>query len=372
MILKKKSLAGSTYFRTQTRQTSLPLSEAVEAYVSFAQHPDMRVRTGIAEIDDATRGVAPGELCIINGYSHNGKSVLMVELIMANEGRPLLLFTPDETRTIILAKLAAAIYGISAETIEQRLEAGDQQTIEMLDAIAQRFKKLAVFDEPATLHMMDRAKVNVEAAFGEPVVAALFDYADLLNEPLETNEKIKALKVWGKRHDLPFILLHQSSRSGGAGGKEVSMTSGAYGGEQQATFLIGVRRKINFYRDQIRVLEEKMENTQNPQLAQRLAEKIDFIQDRMIPASHDTISISLIKNKRPPMRLVPEIDFRLIAETGRLVPMVQPGELPDRTPIEAPDLGEQGPYPQEYPNQAELGFQKSARQLLAERRNEHG
>jgi KaiC/GvpD/RAD55 family RecA-like ATPase len=338
----------------------LPLSAAVNDYVNFAQHPELRVWTGVTDIDNATRGIAPGELCVINGFAHNGKTVLVVEILMRNEGRPMVIFTPDETRTVVLAKLCAAIHGISAERLEQLLLQGDEHAISLLSNIAQRFSKLAVFDENATLHGMDRAMENVEGALGEKPAVVLFDYADLLNEPLETNEKLKALKAWGKRHMVPFIVLHQSSRSGGAGGKEVTMTSGAYGGEQQATFLIGVRRKINFFKDQIRVMEEKMENTQNATLAQKLAEKIEYIETRLIPAHHDTISISLIKNKRPPMRLVPEIDFRLIAETGRLVPMLQPGELPDVVP----DVEPEPP--------AELGFQKSARQLLAERRNENG
>jgi KaiC/GvpD/RAD55 family RecA-like ATPase len=287
------------------------------------------VWTGISDIDSATRGIAPGELAVINGFAHNGKTVLVVEILMRNEGRPMVIFTPDETRTAVLAKLCAAIHGISAETLETRLYDGDAHALELLNDIAQRFSKLAVFDEAATLHMMDKAMDNVTAAFGEKPHVVLFDYADLLNEPLETNDKLKALKAWGKKQTIPFIVLHQSSRSGGSGGKEVTMTSGAYGGEQQATFLIGVRRKINFFKDQIRILEEKMENTQNPTLAQKLAEKIEHIEDRMIPAHKDTISISLIKNKRPPMRLVSEIDFRLEQETGRLLPMLQPGELPD-------------------------------------------
>jgi KaiC/GvpD/RAD55 family RecA-like ATPase len=332
----------------------LPLSEAVGVYVDFAKHPELRVWTGIRDIDAATRGIAPGELAVINGFAHNGKTVLVVEILIRNEGRTIVLFTPDETRTAVIAKLTAAIYGVSAEDLEKALLEGDPTAIEMLNTVAFRFRNLAVYDDAATLHGMDRAMQNVEAALGGKPACVIFDYADLLDEPLETNDKLKALKAWGKRQNIPMIVLHQSSRSGGAGGKEVTMTSGAYGGEQQATFLIGVRRKINFFKDQIRMLEEKLENTQNVTLAQKYAEKIDTITNHLIPRHLDTISISLLKNKRPPMRLVPEIDFRLEQETGRLIELGIPhGGLPDLPPKE-PD--------------PELEFPLTAKQQLAARR----
>jgi hypothetical protein len=40
-----------------------------------------------------------------------------------------------------------------------------------------------------------------------------------------------------------MLVLHQSSRTAGADGKKMTISSGAYGGEQQATHILGVRRK---------------------------------------------------------------------------------------------------------------------------------
>ena len=311
-----------------------PLGEEVDNYIDFAKHPERRVYTGIEAIDSQTRGLAPSELMIVSGFAHNGKTVLTVEIILANEGAPCVFFTPDETRTVVLAKLSSTLYGVSAEDIERRLAAGDEDTVEMLRTVAARFRNLAVYDDNATLHSMDKAVEDVTAAWGEPPKYAIFDYADLLSYDGDVMAKIDELKRWGKKHNLPFIVLHQSSRSSGAGGKKVSITSGAYGGDKQAFIMIGVRRKINLLHSQIEMLEEKLENTQRDDTAQKIRQKIQEIEDDQIPRHRDTITINLVKNKRPPMNLVDDLDFKLNQETGRIVPVFRndPDEEPPIPP----------------------------------------
>lgn len=317
----------------ETGQTEyIPLDAAVDDYINFSLHPENRVWTGIEQIDRATRGLAPGELAIINGFAHNGKTVLVVEILIKNEGMPVILFTPDETRTAVLVKLASAIFGISAEEFERRLNQGDPEAERMLREVAERFKNLAVFDDNVSLHTMDQAVKSCEAVFGK-IKLAIFDYADLLSAELDTRGKLKALKAWGKDHSLPFIVLHQSSRSQGAGGQVVTMTSGGYGGESEAFIMIGVRRKINLLKDQIRQLEERLEA---PNLSDKaytkIAERIRYITEDQIPRHRDTITVSLVKNKRPPMTLVDDIDFRLDSETGRLLPLGSGGNDRDEEP----------------------------------------
>lgn len=321
----------------------VPLDSAVDDYINFSKHPESRVWTGIKEIDEATRGLAPGELCLINGFAHNGKTVLVVEILLKNEGRPCILFTPDETRTAVLVKLASSIWGISAEEFERRLNQGDPQAEEMLREVAERFKNLAVFDENVSLHAMDQAVKAVEAAIGKPAFV-VFDYADLLNSDLDTKGKLKALKAWGKEHMLPFFVLHQSSRTSGSGGQQVTITSGGYGGESEAFIMIGVRRKINMLKDQVAQLEERAENTMNDKAYAKLQERIRYIQEDQIPRHRDTITLNLVKNKRPPMRLVDDIDFRLDQDTGRLLRIRFDGDDPDdEPPLPLPDTYQTGP-----------------------------
>jgi KaiC/GvpD/RAD55 family RecA-like ATPase len=321
----------------------VPLDRAVDDYVEFSLHPENRVWTGIPQIDAATRGLAPGELAIINGFAHNGKTVLVVEILIKNEGLPIVLFTPDETRTAVLVKLASAIHGISAEEFERRLNQGDTHAEEMLREIAERFKNLAVFDDNVSLHTMDQAMKAVTEVFGK-IAVVIFDYADLLSAELDTRGKIKALKGWGKDHKVPLILLHQSSRSQGAGGQQVTITSGGYGGESEAFIMIGVRRKINMLKEQIRSLEERLES---PHMADKaytkIMDRIHHIQNDLIPRHQDTITVSLVKNKRPPMTLVDDIDFRLDRDTGRLLPLRFDGDDPDsEPPLPLPDTYHSG------------------------------
>lgn len=330
-----------------------PLSEAVDDYVDFALHPERRVFTGIEPIDDATRGLAPKELMIINGFAHNGKTVVVVEILLANEGHPCVFFTPDETRVAVLTKLTSAIYGVSAAEIERRLQQQDQQVVDMLNDVARRFANLAVFDDNVTLHQMDQAMESFVEKVGRPKYA-IFDYADLLNHEGETIQKLDALKKWGKEWDIPFIVLHQSSKTAGAGGQKVTIESGTHGGHGQATIMIGVRRKINLLRHQVDVLEEKLENTQREDTAKRIREKIYEIEHDLIPRHEDTITVNLVKNKRPPMTLVDDLDYKLIRETGRLV------DIYKDDPDEEPDM----PLPAMFDEQ----HGKTAAQLLAERK----
>ena len=315
----------------------VPLDAAVDDYIEFSKHPENRVWTGIQEIDEATRGLAPGELALINGFAHNGKTVLVVELLLKNEGKVCVLFTPDETRTAVLVKLASAEWGISAEEFERRLNQGDPEAERMLREVAHRFRNLAVFDENVSLHTMDRAVKSVTEALG-PIAFCVFDYADLLTSDLDTKGKLKALKAWGKEHKIPFFVLHQSSRSQGSGGQKVTMTSGGYGGESEAFIMIGVRRKINMFKEQIASLEERAENTTNDKAYSRIMEKIRYIQDDLIPRHRDTITLNLTKNKRPPMKLVDDVDFKLDQETGRLLRIRFDGDDPDdEPPLPLPD-----------------------------------
>lgn len=295
-----------------------PLSEAADEFIRFAQTPEKRVKIGIPQFDDVIRGVAPGELCLINGFAHSGKTVLATEILLANKKNPIVLFTPDETRPAVLTKLAAATTGVGAEELERRIYKQDETARQLLIDVASEYQHLAVYDENVTLHQMDVMLEEAQNAFNDPIKAVVFDYAEQLNEAIDTKAKLDALKRWGKDQNVALIVLHQTSRTAGAGGKQLGIDSGSYGGEQQATFLLVVRRKINFFRDRLVELEYKLANSSNPQAQQRYTDQIAEIISVEIPRHMDTVSVGLVKNKRPPMTLVDEIDFTIDKDTGRL------------------------------------------------------
>jgi hypothetical protein len=110
-------------------------------------------------------------------------------------------------------------------------------------------------------------------------------------------------------------VLHQSSRTAGKDGQAVTISSGSFGGEQQATHLIGVRRRKNEIIAAIKEMEEKIGSAANPkpEWDDRLA---DLRYD--LGVHQDTVTFNLVKNKRPPCHLVDDTDFVLDKETGRI------------------------------------------------------
>lgn len=296
-----------------------PWAEAADDYITWAQSPHLRVYTGIDEFDDAMRGLAPAELMLVVGYAHSGKTVFTTQMLLHNHSKRVAVFTPDETRVLVLVKMASILHGISAEEIEERLAAGDSFMEEMLrDVATEHFPQFAVFDEISDLGAMDRALNECESVWGDHAQLVVIDYAQLVTGVGEDVPSImSAVKGWGKRRQVPLVVLHQASRSSGAAGRKMSIDSGGYGGEQQATFLIGVRRKAEQYKALIEDIDQRIAQSTSEATIQRL-------QDARIDAEYElqrhrhTITFNLPKNKRPPSRKVDDTDFLLDTETGRV------------------------------------------------------
>lgn len=303
-----------------------PLPNAADEYIRFAQSPHLRVKLGVDEFDDVMRGIAPGELLLVVGFAHSGKTVLTTEVILNNRDKRIVFFTPDETRVLVLVKLCSLVHGISAEELEARIAADDTAAIEMVRATARdHFPNLAVCDMGVDLRAMDRYMVEAEHYWGDKAQLVIFDYAELLDGYDDARAAITALKAWGKNHNVPFMLLHQSSRTSGADGRSVTISSGGYGGEQQATFLIGVRRKKNEIIARILELKERLNgNPKDPDAIQNKIAELEY----ELRQHQSTVTFNLVKNKRPPSRLVDEIDFKLDPETGRVTKLAH-GELVD-------------------------------------------
>lgn len=295
-----------------------PLREAADEFISWAKTPAERVYTGIRELDAAMRGTAPGELTIIQGFTHSGKTLLVTELILNNPDTPLILFTPDETRPLVLTKLTSALHGVGAKELEQRIQQDDRAAHDLLINTAEKYCNLAIFDESVSVVDMDNMLDEASHAFNQKPRGIIFDYAELLEGPDDVKAKMTALKAWGKRHHIAMFVLHQTSRTSGSGGRKVGIDSGAYGGEQQATHVIGVRRKKYMHMAMLAILEEKISNSTNPKAVEEYKSRIRHIEQVDMPRDLDTVTVSLVKNKRPPCDLVDDIDYKIDLGTGRV------------------------------------------------------
>lgn len=295
-----------------------PLSDAVNEFVHWAQTPEERIYLGFEPLDNQMRGIAPSEMLLINGYSHSGKTMFLLSVLTHNAHRPVVYFCPDEPRTLTLVKLACVANGINANELESGVAHNDQRAIDILKETANdRFPQLAVFDQPMTLSDMERAMGEVSDLWGKPAVM-VFDYLELLQGGGEdVPSKANTIKAFGKRHHVPLVVLHQSSRTSGADGRKQTISSGAYGGEQQASHIIGVRRKKFEIQSQIQEIQEKLAKGT---ATERHLERLDFL--RYEERIHDnTVTLNLVKCKRPASALLDDIDYEIEQGTGRLRPM---------------------------------------------------
>jgi replicative DNA helicase len=303
----------------------VPLSDAAQSFVRWAQNPNERIYTGVEPIDAEMRGIAPGEMAMMIGYSHGGKTLVLLHMLMNNREKRVALFIPDEPKTLVLTKLTCMFHNVDARLLEQRVADNDREAIDLLRMTAEEnFPNLAVFDQPLLPSDMERAYAEVSDVWGNKPELVVVDYLELVEAGEQVPDKAGYLKGFGRRHDVPLMVLHQTSRTSGADGRKLTISSGAYGGEQQATSIIGVRRKKYEIMSELQDIHESLSRKHNDRMLERY-EQLQY--DKRI---HEyTLTLSLLKNKRPGGMLVDDIDFELDVHTGRLWEL-RSGELPDQ------------------------------------------
>ncbi len=302
-----------------------PLSEAAHSFVRWAQSPQERVHLGLAEIDAEMRGIAAGEMAMMLGFAHGGKTLLLLHSLQQNRDKHIAMFIPDEPRQLVLTKLTCMFHGIDARELERRVAMDDREAIDLLRQTAEEnFPHLAVFDQPLTALDMERAYNEVCDVWGQIPDLLVVDYLDLVQAGETVPDKAVFLKSFGRRHDIPLLVLHQTSRHAGSDGAKLTMSSGAFGGEQQATAVIGVRRKKYQIMAEINELMFKLDKTHS----EKTLERLDSL--RYDAKIHEyTLTINLLKNKRPAGQLIDDIDFEIDLRTGRLSALTN-GDLPEQ------------------------------------------
>lgn len=275
-----------------------PPADQLESFVTFVTDSRQHYMLGFDEIDMRTRGYRPGELILVAGYSHGGKSQMLLTSILHNTDKPILWVTLDEPAELVMSKLVSMVLRTSADQLEADIKAGDAKTIDHIRAtVRERFSKLLIIDRQITLGAMGSAVKEAEDYFGAPLSAMMIDYLGLIPSDQEREDgKAKEVKSFATAQDFPTFVIHQNSRSGGGPGEPITLTSLAFGGDREATMIIGVRRK-----------------------------KYDrSLRDAFERSVHEhTVSISIVKNKRPPAKLG-EWDYLMDPDTGLIVPRSQP------------------------------------------------
>ena len=179
-------------------------STVVDSLVGFISNPTERWYMGFPEFDLATRGVGRGEVMMILGRSHTGKSQILLNSIVWNlvnhHDAHAVIFSLDEPRELVLMKLFCLLKGRSSEQVEEAIKQGDKDTLSDLErAATQELSRVAIVDEAATR--------------------------------------------WAQTQRVPGGLVHQSGRGTSPPGHAAGLYGGRYGGEHEAIFVLEVYRK---------------------------------------------------------------------------------------------------------------------------------
>jgi hypothetical protein len=284
-----------------------PLEGVADDLVDVLANVHHRFNIGLPKIDLLTRGFGGKELVLVVGFATAGKTQLVNTMILNNRDKRILFFSLDDPAEMILTKLVSMQDERSAEEVEFWIKKEPDAAGEHVRRHARvTFKNLIIVDASIGLNAMKEAITEATHYWEAPPEAIIIDYMQLMpNGGSEggydgTRDRSQAIKKWIKDIACPVIVCHQSTRTHGGPGDELSLVSGSYAGEQEATFMLGVRRKSD---------------------AEGLTH---FERER----DRNTVTLQLLKNKRPPGRKTPYggVDFFMDPETG-MIRDIKPGDL---------------------------------------------
>ena len=227
-----------------------PTSTAFDSFVDYVRNDEGRFLLGFPEVDLAMCGLARGEMLLVVGHSHNGKSQVLYNSIITallNTNAHILLFSPDEPRELIAQKLHCIAYGRNGEELEQQIKDGNQTVLdEVRTASKTLFNRILINDAALTFSQMGDAFKEAQDYWQRNPDFAMADYLELLPGESDHNgvvAKAQGLKRWCKEVSVPLAVVHQAGRGSGDRHKPSTITAGKFGGEQEALAVLGVYRR---------------------------------------------------------------------------------------------------------------------------------
>ena len=228
----------------------------VDNLVGFIRNPAERWYLGFPEIDLATRGIGKGEVLLVVGRSHTGKSQVLLNGIVTNlindPSAHVVIFAMDEPRELVVMKLFCLLQGKSSTEVEEAIKAGDKTVLtELKEAASNELSRVAVVDDSISLEAMTEVMEEARQWWGCNPSFCMMDYLELLPggdaDATGVTSKAQAVKRWAKSQRVPIGLVHQAGRGAGQPGQAAGIHAGRYGGEQEAIFVVEVYRKRDRY-----------------------------------------------------------------------------------------------------------------------------
>ena len=255
LVAAQQGDGGAAGPPSQPNRWSLSTS-VVDNLIGFIRNPAERWYLGFPEIDLATRGIGKGEVLMVVGRSHTGKSQMLLNGIVTNlvndPEAHVVIFSMDEPRELVAMKLFCLLQGRSSPEVEEAIKANDADTIAALRETAKaELSRVAIVDESLALDAMTATMDETREWWGCDPSFVMIDYLELMpggeSDATGVTSKAQAVKRWAKTQRVPIGLVHQAGRGASTPGYSAGIYAGRYGGEQEAIFVIEVYRKKDRY-----------------------------------------------------------------------------------------------------------------------------
>ena len=160
-------------------------TDVVTNLVGFIRNPAERWYLGIPEVDLASRGVGRGEVLLVVGRSHTGKSQVLLNGIVSNlvnnPAAHVVIFSMDEPRELVVMKLYCLLRGKSSTEVEEAVKSGDKEVIADLERAAhEELSRIAIVDESIPLPVMGDVLDEARDWWGCNPSFTMIDYLELL------------------------------------------------------------------------------------------------------------------------------------------------------------------------------------------------
>lgn len=219
--VKIKLLENLTTIKKNKSFVVQNVKEILNSYKDFVRQPDeQRARTGFRKVDEAIRGILPGETVCIIGKTSIGKSALLQNIghNFSSSGLPILFFSlelPDISVAERIIQIETGCDGYSAENLFRN----DSETLQhSADLIYTTLSNFYVITESGLTTERIEAYINFVEKYicKQKIGLILIDYLGLLSGKGELYEQVsmnaKQLKEIAKRVNVPIIFLSQTTK----------------------------------------------------------------------------------------------------------------------------------------------------------------
>lgn len=232
--------------------------QALDDYVASAEAGDKGIKTGYS-IDKECGLMDTGELALVWARSGAGKSSLLLNIINNTPDVPTVFFNM-EMRARTMAEWLLTMGGNMSEPyrlLKDIILAGPsdgryERVMSDLNA-AKKNPPTCWFVEPRSPSIDDLARVvdNITVSTGIRPVRVMVDHLNLMQGARDYEGVVRMgeqFHQWAQDDELNVIVAQQTGRNGGPSGERndghipVTLSSGVYGGEHDADWILGAWR----------------------------------------------------------------------------------------------------------------------------------